>query len=141
MSTQTLQSMLAQVNALRATGTTCGGVRYPAVPALQLQGNLTRAADAHAADMASRDYFSHNSQDGTDPGTRMSRAGYRWSAWAENIAAGQPTPASVISGWFASAGHCQNFMSSAVTQVGFGYAESASSTYKKYWVADLGRPA
>jgi uncharacterized protein YkwD len=133
--------MLNQVNALRASGTSCGGVPYPPVPALQLQGNLTRAADAHAADMASRDYFSHNSLDGTDPGTRMTRAGYRWSAWAENIAAGQPTPASVIGGWFASAGHCQNFMSSAVTQVGFGFAENPGSTYRTYWVADLGRPA
>jgi hypothetical protein len=32
-------------------------------------------------------------------------------------------------------------MSSAVTQIGFGFAQNPSSSYKTYWVSDLGRPA
>jgi uncharacterized protein YkwD len=129
------------VNAKRASGTTCGGTAYPAVPPLSLQANLATAADGHARDMATNNYFSHTGLNGSTPGTRISATGYRWSAWAENIAAGQTTPASVMAGWFASAGHCANFMSSAVTQVGFGKAEKPSSTYRVYWVADLARPA
>jgi uncharacterized protein YkwD len=91
--------------------------------------------------MATYGYFSHTGRDGSDPGTRLGRAGYRWSAWAENIAAGQPSATDVVNAWFGSAGHCQNFMSSAVTQVGFGFAQNPSSTYKSYWVSDLARPA
>ena len=141
LSTATQSEMLAQVNARRATGTTCGGVAYPPVPALSLQSNLRAAADAHALDMATYNYFSHTGRNGSDPGDRITAAGYRWSAWAENIAAGQGTATLAVNGWFASAGHCVNFMSSVATQIGFGGAQNPSSTYKIYWVAELGRPA
>lgn len=141
LSAATQNDMLAQVNARRASGTTCGGKAFPAVPALTLQGNLTNASQAYAVDMATKNYFSHTGSNGSDPGQRITAAGYRWSAWAENIAAGQTSPAAAIAGWFDSAGHCVNFMSASVTQIGFGLATSASSTYGSYWVADLGRPA
>lgn len=133
--------MLALVNAKRTSGTTCGGKAYPAVPALSLSSTIVKASDAYAADMATYNYFSHTGRDGSDPGQRLTKAGYRWSAWAENIAAGQTTPQSVVEGWFGSTGHCTNFMSGAVTQIGFGYANNPSSTYRHYWVADMGRPA
>jgi uncharacterized protein YkwD len=136
----TQQQMLALVNAKRATGMTCGSTVFAPVPALTLNGTLTKASDAYALDMANKNYFSHTGADGSDPGMRITAAGYRWSAWAENIAAGQPTPEAVIAGWFDSPGHCVNFMSSAVTQVGFGKADNASSTYGTYWASDLGRP-
>jgi uncharacterized protein YkwD len=133
--------MLALVNAKRTAGTTCGGEAFPPVPPLTLQSNINRAADAHAADMATRNYFSHTGANGSDPGNRMTAAGYAWSAWAENIAAGQTTPESVIAALFGSTGHCHNFMSSAVTQIGFGRAQNSASAYGNYWVADMGRPA
>jgi uncharacterized protein YkwD len=135
------QQMLAMVNAKRASGTSCGGTAYPPVPPLSLNATIVKASDAYATDMATYGYFSHTGRDGSDPGQRLTAAGYRWSAWAENIAAGQSTPASVVDGWFGSPGHCVNFMRSAVTQVGFGKAENPSSTYRYYWVADLARPA
>lgn len=140
LSSAAQSELLTLVNAVRATGTTCGGVRYGAVPALTLQGQLTAAAQAHAADMATRNYFSHTGQNGSTPATRITAAGYRWSAWAENIAAGQTSAGSVVAGWFASAGHCANFMNGNVTQIGFGQALNPASTYRVYWVADLGRP-
>ena len=123
LSSDQLGSNAVAVNAKRATGTTCGGTAQPPVPALTLQSQISAAADAHARDMATRNYFSHTGAGGSDPGQRMTAAGYRWSAWAENIAAGQATPAAAVDGWFASAGHCRNFMSSTVTQIGFGKAE------------------
>lgn len=140
LSSAQLGEMLSLVNAKRATGTTCGGTAYPPVPALSLQSQISSAADAHARDMAARNYFSHTGANGSDPGQRMTAAGYRWSAWAENIAAGQATTTAAVNGWFASTGHCVNFMSSVVTQIGFGKAENPSSSYRIYWVADLGRP-
>jgi uncharacterized protein YkwD len=137
----TQSQMLGLVNAKRTAGTTCGGVAYAPVPALSLDGLLTRAADAHATDMATKNYFSHESLLGLDPAARILATGYHILYWAENIAAGQPTPAGVVATWFNSAGHCVNFMSGNVTQIGFGEAENPSSTYGIYWVADLGRPA
>jgi uncharacterized protein YkwD len=141
VSAATQNQMLAMVNAKRASGTTCGGVAMPPVPPLTLNGTISRASDAYAVDMATHNYFGHTGRDGSDPGNRLTAAGYSWSAWAENIAAGMPTAADAVNGWFGSAGHCKNFMLSAVTQVGFGMAQNPASTYKTYWVSDLGRPA
>jgi uncharacterized protein YkwD len=132
--------MLSQVNAVRAAGTSCGGTFHGPVHALTLSGTLNAAATAHAVDMATRGYFDHTGLDGADAGTRMQRAGYPWSAWGENIAAGQPTASAAVDGWFASAGHCANFMSPHFTNVGFGLAELPGSPYGTYWVAALGSP-
>lgn len=140
LSAATQQQMLALVNVKRATGLVCGGTSFAPVPPLTLNGTLTQAADGHARDMAARNYFSHTGANGSDPGTRITAAGYHWTAWAENIAAGQTSPESVVAGWFDSAGHCANFMAPVVTQIGFARADNPSSTYGIYWVADMGRP-
>jgi uncharacterized protein YkwD len=134
-------ALLADVNARRATGTTCGGTPYPAVPPLTVSGILVNAAQGHANDMAARNYFSHTGTDGSDPGSRMEQAGYSLNAWAENIAAGQPSTGDVMASWWSSAGHCADFMNGAVSQIGFGMAQSSSSAYGIYWVADLANPA
>ncbi|MET0350366.1 MAG: CAP domain-containing protein, partial [Rhizobacter sp.] len=109
---------LAQVNAFRAQARTCGGTTYPAVPALVWNDKLTQAAYGHSTDMATKNYFSHTSQDGRSVGQRITATGYVWSSYGENIAAGQRTMASVMTGWQNSAGHCANLMSSGVTQIG-----------------------
>jgi uncharacterized protein YkwD len=132
--------LLNAVNARRATGTTCGGSWYPAVPALSLQSQLTSAAQGHANDMATKNYFGHNGLDGSTPSSRINATGYRANAWAENIAAGQTSVDEVMSAWWSSTGHCQDFMANFVTQVGFGLAQNPSSTYRMYWVADMARP-
>jgi uncharacterized protein YkwD len=118
----------------------CGGVWYPAVPALSLQGTLGSVAQAYADDMATYSFFSHTGRDGSTPADRITAAGYRWQAWAENIAAGQATTTAVVTAWFNSTGHCENFMSSTVTQIGFGLTQNPSSTYRIYWVADMAAP-
>jgi uncharacterized protein YkwD len=132
--------LLAAVNARRATGTTCGGTWYPAVPALRLQSQLSSAAQGHAADMAARNYFSHTGLDGSTPETRIAATGYRSNGWAENIAAGQTSVDEVMNGWWSSTGHCVDFMAGFVTQVGFGLAQNPSTTYRTYWVADMAAP-
>ncbi len=133
-------TLLSAINARRATGTTCGGTWYPAVPALTVQSQLTSAAQGHAADMATNNYFSHTAPNGADPIARMTAAGYHGTAWGENIAAGQTSVAEVMTAWWNSPGHCENFMAGFLSQVGFGLAQNPSSTYGNYWVADMGRP-
>jgi uncharacterized protein YkwD len=59
----------------------------------------------------------------------------------ENIAAGRPTAAATFQGWMNSPGHRANILNPHFTEVGFGYASSAKSEYRHYWVQVFGRPA
>jgi uncharacterized protein YkwD len=65
------REVLALVNRFRA--------RYR-LKALRLDASLNRAAQAHADDMAVRDYFGHVTPDGRTVGDRATRAGYRWAS-------------------------------------------------------------
>ncbi|MFF3099157.1 sigma-70 family RNA polymerase sigma factor [Streptomyces cyaneofuscatus] len=85
---------------------------------------LATAAQRHSADMASRDYFSHTSPDGTDPGDRITAAGYRWSTYGENIAKGQRTPADVMRSWMDSPGHRANILNCSFKEMGIGKVDS-----------------
>jgi uncharacterized protein YkwD len=105
---------------------------------LVLDTQLTAAAQGHSDDMATNDYFDHNSPDGRDPGDRISDAGYDWSEWAENIAAGQPTPAEVVDTWMHSSGHRENILNCDLHDIGVGYATSESAEYSTYWTQDFG---
>ncbi|MDQ0792288.1 sigma-70 family RNA polymerase sigma factor [Streptomyces sp. B1I3] len=89
-------------------------------------GALATAASRHSADMVARDYFSHTSPDGTDPGDRITAAGYRWSTYGENIAKGQTTAASVMDAWMNSPGHRANILNCAFEEIGIGRQESPS---------------
>jgi uncharacterized protein YkwD len=100
---------------------------------------LKSAAQAHSGDMAKKDYFSHTGKDGRSPFDRMTDAGYSYTAAAENIAAGQRTPADVVKGWMNSAGHKKNILNCTYTEIGVGYAKGGS--YGTYWTQDFGKPA
>ncbi|MFI7586114.1 CAP domain-containing protein [Spongisporangium articulatum] len=123
------QQVVSLTNAERAKAG-CG--------ALTADSTLTSVAQAHSADMASHNYFSHNSQDGTTPFQRMSAAGYGYRTAGENIAAGQPTPSAVVSAWMNSAGHRANILNCSFTEIGVGYATGGS--YRTYWTQDFGTP-
>jgi uncharacterized protein YkwD len=107
-------------------------------PALTANATLTRVAQAHSQDMADHNYFAHESQDGRSPFDRMTAAGYTYSTAAENIAAGQRTPAAVMDAWMNSAGHRQNILNCRLTQIGVGVATGGS--YGIYWTQDFGTP-
>jgi uncharacterized protein YkwD len=128
-----------RVNALRAAGGVCGtsDVFPPAGP-LRVDARLIDAARAHGRDMATQDYFAHESLDGRTPFDRMDDAGYTAFAAAENLAAGQRTPAEVVEGWRTSPGHCRNLYDGDLNEVGVGYIFDAASTYQHYWVQNFG---
>ncbi|MEO9323926.1 CAP domain-containing protein [Nocardioides sp. C4-1] len=135
--TPTLTTVVTLVNEARALGRRCGGTYYPAVPALSVNTRLSAAAASHAQDMAARDYFSHTSPNGDDPGDRLEDAGYDWRSYGENIAAGYRAAADVVQGWLDSPGHCQNIMG-RFTEIGVGYAFDADSQWGHYWVQEFG---
>ncbi|WP_327427792.1 CAP domain-containing protein [Streptomyces sp. NBC_01236] len=100
---------------------------------LTLNAKLTKAAQAHSVDMASHQNMSHTGSDGSDPGTRITRAGYIWSSYGENVAYGYSTPEQVMAGWMSSPGHKRNILDCGYKEIGVGLAQPGS-----YWTQDFG---
>ena len=132
--------VLALTNQARAHARTCGWRRFAAAPPLSLAPALARAARAHSRDMVAHDFFSHTGSDGSTPGERVTRAGYRWSMVGENIASGSRTPQEVVAGWLASPHHCANIMTAGFRQMGVAFAVDRASTQVIDWTEDFGTP-
>jgi uncharacterized protein YkwD len=133
-------TVLALTNQARAHARTCGSRRFPPAPPLSLASALTRAARVHSQDMARRDFFSHTGSDGSTPGERATRAGYRWSMVGENIASGVRTPAEAVAGWLASPDHCANIMTAGFRVMGVAFAVDPANAQVIFWTEDFGTP-
>ena len=105
---------------------------------LELDLRLYLSAQTHSQDMARNDFMSHTGSDGSSPGDRISAAGYPASGWSENVAAGQPTPESVVNAWMNSSGHRANILRASSEHVGIGYDHDGGSTYGHYWTMNFG---
>lgn len=105
-------------------------------PAVAYDGPLTGIARDHSADMRDRNFFSHTNPSGQDPWDRAAAAGISNLA-AENIAAGQSSPESVMASWMNSSGHRANILNCSLRTLGVGVAYGGS--YGIYWTQDFGR--
>jgi len=132
--------LLELVNQARSQARNCGANAFNAAPPLRASTPLTNAATAHAQDMARHNHFQHQGTDGSSPGERATRAGYRWSTVAENIAAGITTAEAVVKGWVESPGHCANIMGPQFTEMGVAYVTDLNSRDRIYWAQEFGRP-
>ena len=101
--------------------------------ALTVNDKLTAAAQNHSQDMASHSNMSHTGSDGSDPGRRITRAGYNWSTYGENVAYGYNSPEQVMNGWMNSPGHKKNILNCAFKEIGVGLAQPNS-----YWTQAFG---
>jgi uncharacterized protein YkwD len=130
---------LATVNQARSVNQVCGSTPYAPAPPVSWSENLAMAAYLHSEDMALNNFFSHTGSDGSSPGDRISRQGYVWRTYGENIAVGYPTVSSVIQGWLGSEGHCRNLMDPDFTEIGAGYAIGpyGGNPAARYWTFDL----
>ncbi|MGE6731589.1 sigma-70 family RNA polymerase sigma factor [Streptomyces sp. NPDC059900] len=120
------QEVTRLVNAERAKSG-CGAVT--------LNSKLGDAAQGHSDDMAERDFFDHTNPDGKDPGDRVTAAGYRWTTYGENIAAGQRTPAAVMDSWMNSSGHKANILNCSFKEIGIGYRQGSGGPW---WTQNFG---
>ncbi len=136
------QDATALINAHRAAGAQCGARgAFAAVASLSWNAPLNAASLVHSEDMVANDFFAHAGSNGSNAGQRASEAGYVWSTWGENIAAGQGSVASVVAAWMASPGHCANLMNADFSDVGLACVSGvAGSTYRSYWTMTLARP-
>lgn len=99
---------------------------------LSEDSQLTRLAQRKAEDMAEKGYFSHTSPTYGSAFDMMQNAGVSYRTAGENIAKGQKTAETVMSGWMNSSGHRANILGSGYTRIGVGYAEAGNGT--PYWV-------
>ena len=110
------------------------------LPSFSNSERITQAALRHSNDMADNNFFSHTGSDGSNAGTRLEDACYKWWAYGEIIAAGYTTPASVVDAWMGSSGHRGIILDPQYTEFGAGYAYKSSSRYKNYWTVDFALP-
>jgi uncharacterized protein YkwD len=106
---------------------------------LSVDRRLIEAANRHAADMARRDYFEHESPNGDSAGDRVSRTGYDWKRYGENIARGADSAWEVVDGWMHSRVHRENILDCGLRQQGIGLAIARDRT--TYWVQDFATPS
>jgi uncharacterized protein YkwD len=99
---------------------------------LTTETGLTTAAQRHASDMASRDYFEHTTPEGVTFDQRIRNAGYSRPG-AENIAKGARTADSVMELWMNSPGHRANILNCDLNTIGVGLDRDGF-----YWVQDFG---
>jgi uncharacterized protein YkwD len=101
--------------------------------ALTINAKLTKAAQSHSDDMSDSRTMSHTGSDGSSPGDRITRAGYDWRTYGENVAYGYPTAESVMAGWMSSPGHKANILNCEFKEIGVGLARDGY-----YWTQDFG---
>lgn len=126
-------TMLQLVNAARTKGCNCGSTYMQPVSPVTWNDKLEQAALNHSIDMTTNNFFSHTGSNGSTPATRITAAGYQWSAIGENIAMGYPDEKAVVDGWLSSEGHCKNIMNGGFTEMGV-------ARDGKYWTQEFGKP-
>lgn len=95
---------------------------------LKLNDLLSRAASVKAQDMASRNYWSHNTPENTPPWNFVRATGYDAPKLGENLAAGFVDAHSTVKAWMASPSHRDNLLDPTYSQVGFGFANAPDYT-------------
>ena len=108
------------------------------LPALNVNAQLTQAAQGHSVDMACSNLLSHFGSDGSGWWDRIARTGYfstHGPSVAEILAIG--TPQDAMNQWMSDPGHWE-FVMAANTEFGVGYAYYSQSDYGGYITVDFG---
>lgn len=109
---------------------------------LSVNSQLQQAAQTHSSNMAAQDFFSHYGIDGSMPWDRGQDAGYDYSLYGENIAAGQTTPEAVVQAWVNSPTHLENILNPGYTEIGVGYEylqnDTGNVNFNHYWAQEFG---
>lgn len=100
---------------------------------LSTDTRLEQAAEGHAHELVSADYFAHVSPAGVTPVDRIRAAGYIPDSGSgyvigENLAWGtfsMATPQAIVAAWVASPGHLANILESRYRDTGIGVTPAA----------------
>jgi uncharacterized protein YkwD len=99
---------------------------------LKQNSKLQKSAQYHANDMSAKNYFQHDSANGTIWWKRIMHFGYS-DPGGENIARGFGSSASVMVAWLNSPEHRRNIMDCQFRTIGVGF-----NGHGDYWVQDFG---
>src|ERR1700681_3881128 len=91
------------------------------LPPLQINIELTEAANDRMDDLFAQHYFAHVSPQGLQPFVWAERRGYEYRAMGENLATGY-SAREVVGGWMHSPGHRANILGRDFNEVGVAVA-------------------
>lgn len=98
---------------------------------------LAAAAQQHACDMATRDFFSHKRAGGPSMADRAKAHGYRFGKMVENLASAQEESVRTAAGlWRNSPPHWANILMPDLRDIGISVTRGGG---KVYWVMKAGR--
>ncbi len=125
--------VVALVNARRAAA---------GLQPVTINATLMAESQRFSGVQASLGRLSHRGVDNTTGGQRLTRAGYRWSFWGENLAAGQQTPEQVVTAWMNSPAHRAVMLNRNAREIGIGHTvrQGDPARFVDYWVMEVGRP-
>jgi len=128
----------AELDAAAAASMISGYRANNGLPAVALDPELMRLAQAQAEVMAKRDKLDHGA--GKPFVQRLKTSGYDARTAAENISAGYHTLAEAFSGWRDSNPHRANMLLAGATRMGIAAVYTPASKYKVYWSLILAAP-
>lgn len=128
----------AELDAAAAASMISGYRANNGLPAVTLDTELMRLAQAQAEIMAKRDKLDHGA--GKPFVQRLKASGYDAKTAAENISAGYHTLAEAFSGWRDSSPHRANMLLAGATRMGIAAVYTPASKYKVYWSLILAEP-
>ncbi|MFV0514554.1 MAG: CAP domain-containing protein [Jhaorihella sp.] len=119
--------MLDSVNALRAAS---------GAGQVQLNSQLTAAAETHSRDMSAQNRPWHFGSDGSSPIDRVQRAGYPGSMLGENISETYETELETLAAWMEEPGSRSVILEPRATNMGFAWYQEHSG--KLWWTLVMG---
>jgi uncharacterized YkwD family protein len=96
---------------------------------------LSIVATIKSADMAQKNYFSHQSPTYGTPYQLLDMLGVKYYFAGENIAYGQKTPEAVVKAWMNSESHKRNILNEKYTKLGVGIA--VNNDGRIYWTQEF----
>jgi uncharacterized protein YkwD len=102
---------------------------------LRNDGHLRSAARAHSADMAAGGFVDDKGSDGSSPGDRMKKAGYKHPR-DEDVGSGYTSARAALDDWSADRDQRGPLGDCDLKAVGVGVVAAADG--KLYWTADFG---
>ncbi|MDR3310129.1 MAG: CAP domain-containing protein [Oscillospiraceae bacterium] len=102
--------------------------------ALETSAPLHDAANVRAVEI--RTLFDHTRPDGSSGFTALDEFSVPYSSAAENIAAGQRSPAYVVEAWMNSAGHRANILNGSFGKIGVGFDLNGTTLYWTQFFTD-----
>lgn len=110
-------------------------------PDVRINPLLDQTALGHSTDMATRDFYSHQTPEGVNFDQRVQEAGYHYALAGEVLFKAPQTPEEAVRGWMASPPHRDILLNCDVTEIGMGVWSSPNSGNLLFWTGVVGRPS